>query len=348
MFTLPPTMRAWTHINPGAPSTVLTLAPTLPVPTLLTPTSLLIAISHASLNPGGSILMALYPAVFRKKPCIPELDFSGTVVRVGEGVPAERGLKEGVEVFGSIPVGQHVGKGVGALAEFVAVEHTSVFPKPATIGFEEAAGLGVAGATALCLVDAAGLKVGDRVLVNGASGGCGHLAVQLAKNAVGESGKVVAVCSGRNADFVKGLGADEVIDYTAHPSLPIHLSTLLIDARGSQPLFTHSRSYLHPDGPFVSVGIAPTSYAYLPMLSALGKMLGNNMRPRVLGGVGRKHVQVAAVSTLETLERLGGLVGEGRVKVVVGDVFGMGDVLKAYDLMLSKHARGKIVVKVAN
>jgi len=152
--------------------------------------------------------MQLLPSLFRAPMCIPEMDLSGTVVACGSSVPRSLNLPAGTKVFGSVPVGQHA-KGSGALAEYVAVDPTSVVGVDGVKG-EEVAGLAIAGTTALELVKAASLKIGDSVLVNGASGGIGHLVVQMCKNIVGESGRVVAVCSTANVVWVKDLGADEV------------------------------------------------------------------------------------------------------------------------------------------
>ena len=166
-------------------------------------------------------MMQLCPSILRTKPYIPELDFSGKIVLLGPDVPKERQLEEGMDVFGSVLVPAHL-KGAGTLSEFVAVEASGVVKMPEVKskegwerekGAQKAAGLGVSGCTALVLMEEAkkkGLKEGMRVLVNGASGGIGTMVVQLAKKAVGPSGQVIAICSGKNADLVKRLGADEV------------------------------------------------------------------------------------------------------------------------------------------
>jgi NADPH:quinone reductase-like Zn-dependent oxidoreductase len=191
-------------------------------------------------------MMQLCPSIFRTKPCIPELDFSGTVVSLGPSVPASRGLGKGVEVFGSVLVPAHL-KGAGSLSEYVALEADGVVPMPkaATEGSEglgkeeraeKAAGLGVNGCTALMQMMEAekrGLKEGMRVLVNGASGGIGTMVLQLARKAVGPSGQVIAICSGKNAELARKLGADEVstivlrllvsfLHVNSCPLIPIH------------------------------------------------------------------------------------------------------------------------------
>ncbi len=148
--------------------------------------------------------------LFRKPPQIPDMDFSGSIVTIGSSVPSTRHLAPGVKVFGNVPVGQHVRQGKGALAEFVVVPAENVWLKPENLPAEQAAGLLIAGSAALKLVESSEVKEGQRVLVNGASGGVGCFVVQITKNLVGLNGKVVAICSGRNMQLVKGLGADEV------------------------------------------------------------------------------------------------------------------------------------------
>jgi len=148
--------------------------------------------------------------LFRTNPSIPEMDFSGTIVKTGNKVPVSRKLVGGAAVFGSIPIGQLITSGKGALAEYVAVPAENVCLKPDSVPYDQAAGLPIAGISALSVIDLAKLKLGYRVLVNGASGGIGSMVVQLAKATVGEDGKVVAVCSSKNFEMVKGLGADEV------------------------------------------------------------------------------------------------------------------------------------------
>ena len=218
----PSDMRAWIHTRRGPPSTILSLSKTMKAPTLTSPTSVLIRVSHAALNPGGSIFMQLCPFIFRASPAIPELDFSGTITRIGSDVPSARNLKPGTQVFGSVPISAHTGSSSGALAEYVVVPADYVIPKPVNVSFEEVAGLPVAGSTALAVVEKARLKRGDSVLVNGASGGVGSMVIQMVRDAVGESGTVVAICSRKNFEMVKQLGADEVSTQDiSHPCCPV-------------------------------------------------------------------------------------------------------------------------------
>jgi NADPH:quinone reductase-like Zn-dependent oxidoreductase len=199
-------MRAWTFSTRGTPSNILTWTSSLPTP-ILTPSQILIRISHAALNPGGTTAMALMPTILRVKNSIPEIDFAGTVVARGAFAPSH--LTIGTRVFGAIHL-KSMNRGMGTLADYIAIGETDggVAVLPDRVSFEQGAGLAGCGITGLGMWREAGCQEGDRVLVNGASGGAGTMAVQVAK-ALG-TGKVVGICSGRNAEMVRGLGADEV------------------------------------------------------------------------------------------------------------------------------------------
>lgn len=209
-FTERTTMRGWSQTTTGPPASVLKLTDDLAYPSKTTPDEILVEISHAALNPGSSIFIQLLPMFIRTKPSIPEMDFAGTIVSVGANVPASREFSPGTKVFGNIPVSQYAIKGKGSMAEFVVVTSERICAIPANMPAEQAAGLSIAGCSALSLLDTAKLREGDRVLVNAASGGVGSLTVQMVRNAVGENGRVVAICSGGNAEMVKRLGADEL------------------------------------------------------------------------------------------------------------------------------------------
>jgi NADPH:quinone reductase-like Zn-dependent oxidoreductase len=182
---------------------------------LTSPNDVLVKINRAGLNAGGSIVMQAFPYILRAKSTIPDLDFSGVLEEIGDGVPKERNLSVGTQVFGSVDLGSQLKFGRGALADYVVVPSSSVIARPRNISLAAAAGLPVAGCTAIELIRNSGLKRGDSALVNGASSGIGHMALQMAKNIVGDSGKVIAVCSGANAATVGGLGPDEVRNSSA-------------------------------------------------------------------------------------------------------------------------------------
>jgi NADPH:quinone reductase-like Zn-dependent oxidoreductase len=196
-------MRAWTYTSRGAPRDVLSLQSAHPMPPPPSGVDLLVRVSHVALNPAGEVRMSLIPSVFGR-PFIPELDFCGWVQQAGPAAPSF--LAEGTAVWGSLSPKATM-SGAGTLAEYLVVPADRVVTKPTQIDFAEASGLSTVGQTAIKMVQTAGVKRGDRVLVNGASGGVGTVLVQIAKAAGVE---VVATCSEPNIAMLKGLGADEV------------------------------------------------------------------------------------------------------------------------------------------
>lgn len=207
--TLPEHMRAWTFSSCGRPRDVLILDRTYPVPDPPGKDNLLIRVSHVALNPGCYITMATMPPWVRRllggnTTAIAEAEFSGVVHLAGPA--ASENFKPGTRVFGNFPMMQLIA-GAGALAEYIVVSQSSVAIVPSVMGLEEASGLGGAGQTAWNMFLEIDLKPGDRVLVNGGSGGVGTMVIQIAKS----KGAYVAVtCSGASTDLVKNLGANEV------------------------------------------------------------------------------------------------------------------------------------------
>ncbi|KAK2809484.1 hypothetical protein FQN50_003752 [Emmonsiellopsis sp. PD_5] len=349
---IPPTMRAWTYTKPGSPLTTLTLTPSHPTPSpaSLAPSDLLIKVSHASLNPTMRMLMRLlpsFPRFLKKTPTIPELDYSGTVIALSphatDAVRAE--FPPGTAVLGvNDPVREVVWRGRGALAEYVVGRLGSVVRKPEGLGFEEAAGLGAVGCTALNLVRRAGVRRGMKVLVNGASSGTGVMVVQIVKGLVGEGGGVVGVCSGSGEGLVRGLGADEVIDYTtAH--LPTYLAAhhsnppfdRILDTIGIQDLYTHSPAYLSAGTPagtptFFNIGALHAVDTTTDILAAFWRILIRNpYLPVIFGGVPRGYECVTTDVDKEMFEEVVKMVEGGRLRVVVDSVWGMEEGLKVGD-----------------
>lgn len=175
------------------------------MPPAPTGSNLLVKISYASLNPADLVLMQFLPTLlpFRRQP-IPGLDFCGRVVQAGPDAPAEFAVD--TEVCGALSVAV-VAVGNGSLAEYVVVPSSLVAVKPPVLGAAAASGLGITGQTATLALREAGVKEGQTVLVNGASGGLGNMLVQLSK---GHGAHVVGICSGANVAMVERLGADEV------------------------------------------------------------------------------------------------------------------------------------------
>lgn len=337
-------MKAWTHTRAGPPGKVLALS-TLPMPTLERPTQVVVKVSYCALNPAGSIVMQLLPFLFRRLPAIPEMDFSGTVTEAGSAIPKERNLRPGTQVFGSIPVVQHATSTSGALAQYVVVDHTAVAMMPCAASLVQASGLGIAGATALALVRAAKLSKGDSVLVNGASGGIGHLVLQMCREGVGASGKIVALCSSSNVDWIEemcyaGKAQFQIVDYNLQAPVHEYLAKSfgearfdsVIDAVGIQDLYYAAPKFLAEGKPYVTVGPRAYSHTYSGILSTVMTMLKNVLWPRFCGGVLRQYIQVAAAANLADMEELAKMLGKGTLRVRLDSCHGMEDAQKVEEL----------------
>ena len=253
-------------------------------------------------------------------------DFAGTVEAVGKDVTD---LHPGDDVFG--------GKsGGGSFAEYVAVP-MEVARKPANLTFEEAAAVPVAALTALQgLRDHGQLQPGQRVLVNGASGGVGTFAVQIAK-ALGA--EVTAVCSSRNIGQARSLGADRVIDYTREDfTLGGERYDLILDVAGTKS-WSRYRRVLKPDGTLVVVGA--------PKANRLLGPLGHIARVRLAAWRGsQKAVFFMAKFNKPDLDALRELLESGKVKPVVERRYELGEVADALGYLGEGHAQGKIVINV--
>lgn len=359
--------QAWVFSDRGLPADVLSLTtqptPTLPPPVPLpsdvpTPEEWLLIKTHfAGLNPGAIFQMVLVPPFIRSATCVPEMDLSGTVADVWHPDGASPRFARGDKVAAMLPAHHTIPTGTGALAEYVRVPARYVVRKPEGVSFGDAAGCLLPALTARQMVQESGVKEGDRVLVNAASGGIGTMVVQMVRKVVGDTGYVVGICSGKNADMVKSLGADEVIDYTQHDSLTAHLKArfsaapfnTILDTYGQQALYLASPSYLVPDGHYSSVGVKAPNFSFPDFLRAVVQMKLNEWWPvsRWLGGVGRRWCGVAMMKpTLEDRQRIIDMLGAGDIRLVRDSVWPFEQAKEAYAKLAGLHARGKILVKV--
>ena len=252
-------------------------------------------------------------------------DFAGTVEAVGKDVTD---LRPGDEVFGGK-------KGGGSFAEYVGVP-ADVARKPAGLTFEEAAAVPVAALTALQgLRDQGQLQPGQKVLVNGASGGVGTFAVQIAK-ALGA--EVTGVCSTRNVEQARSLGADHVIDYTGEDFTRTgRRYDLILDIAGSKS-WSQCRRVLSPNAILVIVGAKGSR-----LMGPLGHIA--KVRLGALRG-SQKAVFFVANFNGPDLAVLSELLGTGKVKPVVEKRYELVEVADALRYMGEGHARGKIVIGV--
>ncbi|MEV7992512.1 NAD(P)-dependent alcohol dehydrogenase [Streptomyces sp. NPDC086077] len=263
----------------------------------------------------------------RPKAAVRGRDFAGVVEAVGAAVEA---LAPGDEVYGEAD---------GAFAEFVCVADGAVDRKPGRLTFEEAAAMPLAANTALVgLRDVAGVRAGGTVLVNGASGGVGTFAVQIAK---AYGAEVTGVCSTRNADLVRSLGADHVVDYTQEDFTRAgRRYDVVLDLVGNRSLGEFRRA-LTPDGTLVLSG-----GGFYEGGSLLGPM-GLFLRRRMLAPfVGQRLLELPARASKENLAALRDLVESGQVTPVVERTYPLSEAPRAIRHLEEEHARAKIVVVV--
>ncbi|WP_204300739.1 NAD(P)-dependent alcohol dehydrogenase [Actinoplanes campanulatus] len=256
-------------------------------------------------------------------------DFAGVVTAVGRSVTR---FAPGDEVFGDLRDGD------GAFAEFVCAAQSVVERKPENVSFEEAAALPLAGATALqALRDLAPVRPGQRVLVNGASGGVGTFAVQLAR-AFG--GAVTGVCSGRNVDLVRSLGA-EVIDYTSEDfTRSGGRYDLVLDLAASRSLRALRRA-VAPEGTLVLGGggnARTRPFVIGPVgLSIAGQTVGRLGRQRVV----QLNTAAAGPAMLAALREL---AEEKTIVPVIDRAYPFEQTAEAMRYLMVEHARAKVVV----
>ncbi|HEY3786005.1 MAG TPA: NAD(P)-dependent alcohol dehydrogenase [Steroidobacteraceae bacterium] len=293
----------------------------------------LVRVHATSLNPLDWHLMRGTPYIVRLttglgKPDEPTLgvDYAGTVEAVGKNVSH---FKVGDEVFGGRD---------GSFAQYVRVHSDhAIALKPTNMTFEQAAAVPIAGVTALqALRDKGQVKAGEKVLVNGASGGVGTFAVQIAK-AMGA--EVTGVCSTRNLQMVQALGADHVIDYTREDfTQGSQRYDVILDTVGNHPLLEY-RHVLTPTGRFVIVGGPSTGHWIGALIVPLKALL---LSPFLK----QKFLPFLAQLTQPDLVVLQDLMQSGKVTPVIDRRYSLSALPEAMRYLEAGHARGKVVVDV--
>ena len=253
-------------------------------------------------------------------------DFAGTVEAIGRRVTT---VKPGDDVFGA--------KLASSFAEYLCVSENRVAPKPSNASFEEAAALPVAGLTALqALRDHARLRPGQRVLVNGASGGVGTFTVQIAK-AMG--GEVTAVCRTPNVELVRALGADHVVDYTREDfTRDDRRYDVMIDVAGSRT-WSDCKRVLAPEATLVIAGGPRTNRWVGPMRQMLAMRLASM-------GDRRRVKMFVATSNRADLLALRDLVESGKIRPAIDRRYSLDQVADAVSYLGEGHARAKVVVTI--
>ncbi|MEO3826490.1 NAD(P)-dependent alcohol dehydrogenase [Actinomadura sp. B10D3] len=294
----------------------------------------LVRVRAASVNPydwrhvaADPKLVRLSIGLRRPKPgLVPGADLAGVVERVGDDVT---GFRPGDEVFGEVRL--------GSFAELVAVPQDRLAVKPGDLTFEQAASVSMAGHTALQgLRDVGKISAGQRVLIIGASGGIGTFAVQLARTFGAE---VTGVCSTRNVELVRSLGADDVVDYTREDVLKRdERYDLLVDIVGNRS-FAALRRVLTPSGTLVIVG---------GIASRRGGLLGP--AAQVMRGaltspfVSQRLATVSWKPNSADLRFLAGLMEEERIAPVIDRTYPFAEIPDALRYIERGHARGKVAI----
>jgi len=296
---------------------------------------ILVRVRAAAINPldwhfmhGTPYIMRLQSGIGRPDDPRIGVDYAGIVEGVGSKVTR---FHAGDEVFG----GRN-----GALAEYITVrESRNIVAKPANVSFEQAGGVGVAGITALqALRDAGQLRAGQKVLINGASGGVGTFAVQIAK-ALGAD--VTGVCSTKNLDLVRRLGADHVIDYTRQDfTRAADHYDLILDMVGNVALLDAEKT-LTPSGRIVIVGGGGPDGKWIQPL--LGPIKATLLKPFVHHEM---RFMLAELNPTD-LTFLAELMRSGKMTPVVDSTYALRDVRDAMRHLEQGHARGKVVIALA-
>jgi NADPH:quinone reductase-like Zn-dependent oxidoreductase len=289
----------------------------------------LIKVRAAAVNPLDCHLLKGGPALIRllfgaRKLRQPGVDVAGVVEAVGPGVTQ---FKPGDAVFGTCR---------GAFAEYAVAPDSALAIKPAIVSFESAAASPIAALTALQgLRNHGKLQLGQHVLINGASGGVGTFAVQLAKILGAE---VTAVCSARNAELVRSLGAERVIDYTSEDfTRGTARYDLILDLAGNHS-FSAFQRVLNPRGTCVGAGILGASQSLLVLFAGL---LANLIRSRFSN---RKFTMFVAKVKREDLSFIGELLAGGKLRAVIDKRYTLDEVPAAMRYQETWRVRGKLVV----
>lgn len=345
--SIPKTMEAWQYSQTaGGIERNLKLTSSAALPskaTSLPADQILVQVISATLNP-IDYKLAEIPFLGRLligKPASPGQDYAGRVVATGPNSKkvSSQDLKPGQLVFGRLEPPNKL----GCLAEYIIAPRTGCVPIPEGVSPDDAACVGTAGLTAYQSI-VPNVEPGQRVFINGGSGGTGTFGIQIAKI---KGCSVVTSCSTSNVELCRRLGADEVIDYKKQ-DLAAELTRLgkfdlVVDNVGKPvELFWQAHHFLKEGAKWVQVGAGFG-------LGEIRALASRKMWPRFLGGGTTKFEIVGVVNNYDQAMQIGQWMQEGKVKAVTDEVFGMEDKgpVKAFGKLKTGRAKGKVVVRVA-
>jgi NADPH:quinone reductase-like Zn-dependent oxidoreductase len=316
----------------GPPFEVLSLQE-IDMPVIKKDDEVLVRVHTAAVHAGDWLLMSGRPPILRlmfglRKPRkrIPGFDLSGYVEEVGSKVTE---LRPGDEVFGTCN---------GSCAEHVVTSAKRLAPKPANLPLKDAAAIAVSGITALRgMRDAAKLQPGQKVLITGASGGVGTFAVQIAKSLGAE---VTGVCSTRNVDLVRSIGADHVIDYTRQDfTQGDERYDIILDNAGKHSL-SEMRQAVSETGKLIPNSGTTGGKVFGP----IGRMLHASLSAMF---VRKQASPFVAGEKREDMLALKDLIEAGTITPVIDETYPLGDTAEAMAHIAAGHASGKTLIAVA-
>ena len=269
---------------------------------------------------GTPFLARVLAGLFKPKNPILGCDYSGIVETVGKNVNE---YKIGDEVYGQL------NQRTGTHAEIISVSMKEISQKPKNLNFVEAASVGVAGTIAIqCLRDHGEIQQGQKVLINGASGGIGTFAVQIAKS---YNTEVTRVCSTTNIEMVKSIGVDHVIDYTKEDfTKKIDEYDIIFDAV-RKSTFKDCKDALTSKGIYVTTEFGPSIMLQMRL----------NSNPN-----GKRMIGMLLKTDPADLEYIRGLIEAGKIKPVIDRTYPLENIVEAHQYVERGHAKGKVIVKI--
>ena len=334
------TMKAWqyTSINKGIENSIILNENASPPSRTLTEAEVLVEVTSMSLNPVDYKLpeMGIIARAMIKTPASPGLDFSGRIVSVGSDSSS---FSIGESVFGRLDPTQY-----GTLGQYIIANYDGCVSLPSGIDPDQGAAVGTAGLTAYQSI-VPNVKAGDRVFINGGSGGTGTFGIQFAKAA---GCHVTVSCSSAKTSLCQELGADEIINYDkTNVSQKLRemgqVFILVVDNVGTSPsdLYKAADDFLLPEGKFVQVGGAAS-------LESIKSFASRMLWPTFLGGGKRKFEAYMTKNKHDDFAQIAEWMKEGKVKAVIEEVFEFADAPKAITLLKKGKSTGKIIVHVAS
>ncbi|KAJ5397650.1 hypothetical protein N7509_005763 [Penicillium cosmopolitanum] len=333
------TMKAWQQNAPGPVEENLKLVDNVPSPsTALKKGEILVRVVSACLNPADYKVMEMgfLARATVKFPKVMGMDLSGTVTAVAEG---STDVKVGDYILGRVdPMKSH-----GSLSQFLVLSQEEYAVIPREVDLDHAAGVPTAGMTAYQSIKPY-VKAGDRIFINGGSGGTGSFGIQIGK-ALGCH--VTTSCSTAKVDLVKKLGADAVIDYRVE-NIVTELKAegqvydLVVDNVGNSPkdFFATTPGFLRSAGHYIAVGGSPS-------LQTVQNMTKGLLWPSFLGGTPRKFVPYFTKNVREDYEQLASWLADGTITTTIDSTFEFEQVIGALEHLKKGSSTGKVIVHVS-